>query len=165
MRPIFSLFKPHHPDVVLATAARPSSSSSSRNGPKYYKNCHKQGHLLSECPTIQCQYCHKIGHIVYNCPTKPSKPGQSSILPRLVNHSVAAAAEDSPSDPSLLSVLVSELGPLVYTMFKQFMSSSDKVSSVVSGNTWYFDYAYCNHMSPDSQLFSYFIPTTHAPLI
>ena len=33
--------QPHHPDAVLATVACPSSSSSSRNGPKYYKNCHK----------------------------------------------------------------------------------------------------------------------------
>uniref|UniRef100_A0A2N9HAP0 Retrovirus-related Pol polyprotein from transposon TNT 1-94-like beta-barrel domain-containing protein n=1 Tax=Fagus sylvatica TaxID=28930 RepID=A0A2N9HAP0_FAGSY len=115
--------------------------------------------------TIQCLYCHKIGYIVYNCPTKPPKPGQSGILPRPVNHSVAAAAEDSPSDPSLLSVPVSELGPLVYTMVKQFMSSSDKVSSAVSGNTWYFDSACCNHMSLDSQLFSSVIPTTHTPLI
>ena len=165
MRPIFSLFKLHHPDAVLATAARPSSSSSSRNGPKYYKNCHKQGHILSECLTIQCQYCHKIGHIVYNCPTKPLKPGQSSILPRPVNHSIAAAAEDSPSDPSLLSVPISELGPLVFTMVKQFLSFSDKVSSAVLGNTWYFDSICCNHMSSDSQLFSSVIPTTHAPFI
>uniref|UniRef100_A0A2N9HTG2 CCHC-type domain-containing protein n=1 Tax=Fagus sylvatica TaxID=28930 RepID=A0A2N9HTG2_FAGSY len=74
--------QPHHPDAVLATATRPSSSSSSRNGPKYCKNCHKQGHLLAECPIIQCRYCHKIGHIIYNCPTKPPKPGQSGILPR-----------------------------------------------------------------------------------
>uniref|UniRef100_A0A2N9IIQ3 CCHC-type domain-containing protein n=1 Tax=Fagus sylvatica TaxID=28930 RepID=A0A2N9IIQ3_FAGSY len=155
----------HHPDAVLATAARPSSSSSSRNGPKYCKNCHKQGHLLAECPTIQCRYCHKIGHIVYNCPTKPPKPGQSGILPRPVNHSVAAAAEDSSSDPSLSSIPVSELGPMVFTMVKQFLSSSDKVSSAVSGNTWYFDSACCNHMSPDSQLFSSIIPTTHTPLI
>uniref|UniRef100_A0A2N9GCA0 CCHC-type domain-containing protein n=1 Tax=Fagus sylvatica TaxID=28930 RepID=A0A2N9GCA0_FAGSY len=66
--------------------------TSSRNGPKYCKNCHKQGHLLAECQTIQCRYCHKIGHIVYNCPTKPPKPGQSGILPRPVNPSVAAAA-------------------------------------------------------------------------
>uniref|UniRef100_A0A2N9FKW5 CCHC-type domain-containing protein n=1 Tax=Fagus sylvatica TaxID=28930 RepID=A0A2N9FKW5_FAGSY len=91
--------QPHHPDAVLATVARPSSSSSSRNGLKYCKNCHKQGHLLAECPTIQCRYCHKIGHIVYNCPTKPPKLGQSGILPRPVNHSVAAAAEDSPASP------------------------------------------------------------------
>uniref|UniRef100_A0A2N9ESX3 CCHC-type domain-containing protein n=1 Tax=Fagus sylvatica TaxID=28930 RepID=A0A2N9ESX3_FAGSY len=124
--------QPHHPDAVLTTVAHPLSSSSSRNGPKYCKNCHKQGHLLSKCPTIQCRYCRKIGHIVYNCPTKPPKLGQSGILPRPVNHSIAAAAEDSPSDPSLLSVPVSELGPLVYTMVKQFMSSSDKVSSAVS---------------------------------
>jgi hypothetical protein len=117
---------------------------------------------LSECSTIQCWYCHKIGHIVYNCPTKLPKPSRSGILPRSVNHSVAAAAEDS---PFLLFVSVSELGPLVITMLKQFMSSSNKVSSVVSGNTWYFDYAYCNHMSPNSQLFSSVIPTTHAPLI
>jgi hypothetical protein len=120
---------------------------------------------LSECSTIKCRYYHKISHIVYNCPTKPPKPGQSGILPRLVNHSVAVAAEDSPSDPSLLSVMVSELGPLVFTMVKQFLSTSDKVSSVVSGNTWYFDSACCNHMSPNSQLFSSVIPTTHAPLI
>ena len=120
--------------MILATAARPSRSSSSRNGPKYCKNCHKQRHLLSEFPTIQCWYCHKIGHIVYNYPTKPPKSGQSGILPRPVNHSVAAAAEDSPFDPSLLSIPVSELGPLVYTMVKQFMSS-DKISSAVSGNT------------------------------
>ena len=126
--------QPHHPDAVLATVARPLSSFSSRNGPKYCKNYHKQGHLLSKCPTIQCRYCHKIGHIVYNCPTKPPKPGRSSILPRPVNHSVAAATEDSPFDPSLLSIPVSELGPLVYTMVKQFMSS-DKISSAVSGNT------------------------------
>uniref|UniRef100_A0A2N9G7K3 CCHC-type domain-containing protein n=1 Tax=Fagus sylvatica TaxID=28930 RepID=A0A2N9G7K3_FAGSY len=157
--------QPHHPDAVLATATRPSSSSSSRNGPKYCKNCHKQGHLLAECPIIQCRYCHKIGHIIYNCPTKPPKPGQSGILPRPVNHSVAVAAEDSPSDPSLSSIPVSELGPMVFTMVKQFLSSSDKVSSAVSGNTWYFDSACCNHMSPDSQLFSSIIPTTHAPLI
>ena len=45
------------------------------------------------------------------------------------------------------------------------MSTSNKVSSVVSGNTWYFDSACCNHMSPDSQLFSSIIPTTHASLI
>jgi hypothetical protein len=127
--------QPHHPDAVLATVARPSSSSSSRNDPKYYKNCHKKGHLLSECSTIQCRYCHKIGYIVYNYPTKPPKPGQSGILPRPVNHSVAAVTEDSPFDPSLLSVPVSELGPLVFTMVKQFLSSSDKVSSAVSGNT------------------------------
>uniref|UniRef100_A0A2N9I658 Reverse transcriptase Ty1/copia-type domain-containing protein n=1 Tax=Fagus sylvatica TaxID=28930 RepID=A0A2N9I658_FAGSY len=106
--------QPHHPDAVLATAAR---------------------HLLAECPTIQCRYCHKIGHIVYNCPTKPPKPGQSGILPRPVNHSVAAAAEDSPSDPSLSSIPVSELGPMVFTMVKQFLSSSDKVSSAVSGSS------------------------------
>uniref|UniRef100_A0A2N9FH94 Reverse transcriptase Ty1/copia-type domain-containing protein n=1 Tax=Fagus sylvatica TaxID=28930 RepID=A0A2N9FH94_FAGSY len=69
-----------------------------------------------------------------------SRNGQSGILPRSVNHSVAAAvAEDSHSDPFLLSVPVS--------------------------NTWYFDSACCNHMSPDSQLFSSVIPTTHAPLI
>uniref|UniRef100_A0A2N9H992 Reverse transcriptase Ty1/copia-type domain-containing protein n=1 Tax=Fagus sylvatica TaxID=28930 RepID=A0A2N9H992_FAGSY len=114
--------QPHHPDAVLATATRPSSSSSSRNG-------------------------------------------QSGILPRPVNHSVAVAAEDSPSDPSLSSIPVSELGPMVFTMVKQFLSSSDKVSSAVSGNTWYFDSACCNHMSPDSQLFSSIIPTTHAPFI
>ena len=158
-------FQPHHHDAVLATAARPSSSSSSRNDPKYCKNCHKQGHLLSEFPTIQCRYCHKIDHIVYNCPTKPPKPGQLGIFPRSVNHSVAAAAKDLPFDSSLLSVLVSELRPMVFTMVKQFLSSSAKVSSVVSGNTWYFDSACCNHMSPDSQLFSSVIPTTHAPLI
>jgi hypothetical protein len=33
--------KPHHPDAVLATAAHPSYSSSSRNGLKYCKHCHK----------------------------------------------------------------------------------------------------------------------------
>uniref|UniRef100_A0A2N9EXI7 CCHC-type domain-containing protein n=1 Tax=Fagus sylvatica TaxID=28930 RepID=A0A2N9EXI7_FAGSY len=100
----------HRPDPRPATyslpktvtAARPSSSS--RNGSKYCKNCHKQGHFLSKCPTIQCRYCHKIGYIVYNCPTKPPKPGQSGILPRPVNHSVASAAEESPSAPSLSSV-------------------------------------------------------------
>ena len=94
-----------------------------------------QGHLLSEYSTIQYRYCHKIGYIVYNCPTKPPKPGQSGILPRHVNHSVPATAEDSPSDPSLLSIPVSELGPMVFTIVKQFLSSYDKVSSAVSGNT------------------------------
>ena len=155
--------QPHHPDALLVIVARPSSSS--RNGLKYCKNCHKQGHLLSECPTIQCRYYHKIGHIVYNCPTKPPKPGQFRILPREVNHSVAAAVEESPSYPSLSSISVSELGSLVFTMVKQFMSTSDKVSFVVSGNTWYFDSTYCNHMSPDSQLFSFIISTTHTCLI
>jgi hypothetical protein len=140
-------------------------SSSSRNGSKYCKNCHKQGHFLSECSTVQCQYCHKICHIVYNCPTKPPKPGQSGILPRPLTHSVAAAAEKSPSAPSLSSISVSDFGPLVFTMVKQFLFISDKVSSAVSGNTWYFDFAGCNYMSLDSQLFSYVIPTTHAPLI
>jgi hypothetical protein len=106
-----------------------------------------------------------IGHIVYNCPTNPPKSGQSGILPRPVHHSVVAAAEESPSTPSLSSILVSELGSLVFTMVKQFLSTSDKVSSAVSGNTWYFDSACCNHMSSDSQLFSSVIPTTHAPLI
>ena len=157
--------QPHHPDAVLATVACPSSSSSSRNGPKYYKNCHKQGHLLSECPTIQCRYCHKIDHIVYNYPTKPPKSGQSGILPRPIYHFVAIAAKESPSDPSLLSVPISELGPLVFTIVKQFMSTSNKVSSAVSGNTWYFDSACYNHMSSDSQLFSSIIPTTHPPFI
>uniref|UniRef100_A0A2N9H5Z4 Retrovirus-related Pol polyprotein from transposon TNT 1-94-like beta-barrel domain-containing protein n=1 Tax=Fagus sylvatica TaxID=28930 RepID=A0A2N9H5Z4_FAGSY len=135
------------------------------NGPKYCKNCHKQGYLLSKCSTIQCQYCHKIGHIVYNCPTKPPKPGQSDILPRPVNHSVTTAAKESPFNPSLLFVPISELGPLVFTMVKQFLSTSDKVSSAVSVNTWYFDSACCNHMSLDSQRFSFVIPTTHASLI
>ncbi len=83
-------------------------SSSSRNGSKYCKNCHKQGHFLSECSTVQCQYCHKICHIVYNCPTKPPKPGQSGILPRPVNHSVVAVVEESLLDPSLSSISVSE---------------------------------------------------------
>ena len=55
-------FQAHHPDVVLATAACPSQFSSSRN----CKHCHKQRHLLYECPTIQCRYCHKTSHIVYN---------------------------------------------------------------------------------------------------
>ena len=82
--------QPHHHDAVLAIIARPSSSS--RNGLKYCKHYHKQGHLQSElCPTIQCRYIHKIGHIVYNCQTKPPKPSQFGILPKLVNHSVAAA--------------------------------------------------------------------------
>ena len=150
------------PKTVIT--ARPSPSS--RNGSKYYKNCYKQEHLLFECPIVQYRYCHKIDHIVYNCRTKPPKPSQSGILPRPGNHFVVAdAAKESLSAPSLSSVLVSELGPLVFSMVKQFLTTSSKVSSTVSSNTWYFDSAYCNHMSPDSQLFSFVIPTTHAPLI
>ena len=145
------------------TAARLSSSS--RNGSKYCKSCHKQGHFLSECPTVQCLYCDKIVHIVYNCPTKPPKPGQSGILPRSLTHSVAVVAEKSLSAPFLSSISVSDFGPLVFTMVKQFLFISDKVFSAVSDNTWYFDFACCNHISLDSQLFSYVIPTTHAPLI
>jgi hypothetical protein len=99
---------------------------------------------------------------VYNYPTKP---GQLGILPRPVYHFVAVAAEESPSDPSLLFVPVSELGPLVFTMVKQFLFTSNKVSSAVSSNTWYFDSACCNHISPNSQLFSSVIPPTHPPLI
>jgi hypothetical protein len=149
------------PQTVIA--ARPSSSS--KNGLKYYKNCYQQGHLLLECPTVQCRYCHKIGHIVYNCPTRPHNPGHSRTLPRPCNPSVVAAAKESLSAPSLSSVSVSELRSLVFSIVKQIMSTSGKVSSAVSGNTWYFDSACCNHMSPDSQLFSSVIPTTHAPLI
>ena len=149
------------PKTVIV--ARPSSSS--RNGSKYCKNCYKQGHLLFECPTVQCRYCHKIGHIVYNCPTKPPKSGHSGTLPRPSNLSVVAVAKESISAPSLSSVSVSELRPLVFSIVKQFMSISGKVFSIVSGNTWYFDSTCCNHMSPDSQLFSSVIPTTHALLI
>uniref|UniRef100_A0A2N9J177 Uncharacterized protein n=1 Tax=Fagus sylvatica TaxID=28930 RepID=A0A2N9J177_FAGSY len=104
----------HHPDAVLATAARPSSSSSSRS--EYYKNCHKQGHLLSECPTIQCRIVTRL--VTLSTTALPSLLSQVNQSSSKANHSVAAAAEDS-LDPSLLSVL----------------------------------------------LFSYFIPTTHAPLI
>uniref|UniRef100_A0A2N9GT15 Uncharacterized protein n=1 Tax=Fagus sylvatica TaxID=28930 RepID=A0A2N9GT15_FAGSY len=149
------------PKTIIA--ARPSSSF--RNGSKYCKNCYKQGHLLFECLTVQCRYCHKICHIVYNCPTKPPKPGHLGTLPRPGNLSVVAAAKESISAPSLSSVSVSELRLLVFSIVKQFMSISGKVSSVVSGNTWYFDSTCCNHMSPDSQLFSSVIPTIHALLI
>ena len=45
------------------------------------------------------------------------------------------------------------------------MSTSDKVSSTISGNTWYFTSACCNYMSPDSQLFFPVIPSTHVPFI
>uniref|UniRef100_A0A2N9FQ07 Integrase catalytic domain-containing protein n=1 Tax=Fagus sylvatica TaxID=28930 RepID=A0A2N9FQ07_FAGSY len=144
-------------------AAHPSSSS--KNGSKYCKNCYQQGHLLFACPTVHCRYCHKIGHIVYNCPTRPPKPGHSRTLPRPGNPSVVAAAKESFSAPSLSYVSVSELRSLVFSIVKQILSTSGKVSSAVSGNTWYFDSACCNHMSPDSQLFSSVIPTTHAPLI
>uniref|UniRef100_A0A2N9H2Q3 Integrase catalytic domain-containing protein n=1 Tax=Fagus sylvatica TaxID=28930 RepID=A0A2N9H2Q3_FAGSY len=149
------------PQTVIA--AHPSSSS--RNGSKYCKNCYQQGHLLFECPTVQCRYCHKIGHIVYNCPTRPPKPSHSRTLPRPNNPSIVAATTESFSAPSLSYVSVSELRSLVFSIVKQILSTSGKVSSAVSGNTWYFDSACCNHMSPDSQLFSSVIPTTHAPLI
>jgi hypothetical protein len=149
------------PQTVIA--AHPSSSS--KNGSKYCKNCYQQGHLLFECPTVQCRYCHKIGHIVYNCPTRPPKPGHSRTFPRPGNPSVVAATKESFSAPSLSYVSVSELRSLVFSIVKQILSTSGKVSSAVSGNTWYFDSACCNHMSPDSQLFSSVIPTTHAPLI
>uniref|UniRef100_A0A2N9J915 CCHC-type domain-containing protein n=1 Tax=Fagus sylvatica TaxID=28930 RepID=A0A2N9J915_FAGSY len=149
------------PQTVIA--AHPSSSS--RNGSKYCKNCYQQGHLLFECPTVECRYCHKIGHIVYNCPTRPPKPSHSRTLPRPDNPSVVAATTESFSAPSLSYVSVSELRSLVFSIVKQILSTSGKVSSAVSGNTWYFDSACCNHMSPDSQLFSSVIPTTHAPLI
>ena len=66
---------------------------------------------------------------------------------------------------SLSSISVSELGPLVFIMVKQFLSTFDKISSAVLGNTWYFDSTSCNHMSLDSQLFASVIPTTYAPLI
>uniref|UniRef100_A0A2N9EVL3 CCHC-type domain-containing protein n=1 Tax=Fagus sylvatica TaxID=28930 RepID=A0A2N9EVL3_FAGSY len=149
------------PQTVIA--AHPSFSS--RNGSKYCKNCYQQGHLLFECPTVQCRYCHKIGHIVYNCPTRPPKPSHSRTLPWPDNPSVVAATTESFSAPSLSYVSVSELRSLVFSIVKQILSTSGKVSSAVSGNTWYFDSACCNHMSPDSQLFSSVIPTTHAPLI
>ena len=48
-------------------------------------------------------------------------------------------------------------------MVKQFLFTLDKVSSFVLGNIWYFDFACCNHMSHNPQLFSSVIPTT--PLI
>uniref|UniRef100_A0A2N9EMC0 Retrovirus-related Pol polyprotein from transposon TNT 1-94-like beta-barrel domain-containing protein n=1 Tax=Fagus sylvatica TaxID=28930 RepID=A0A2N9EMC0_FAGSY len=140
-------------------------SSSSRNGSKYCKNCYKQGHLLFECPTVQCWYCHKIGYIVYNCLTKPPKPSHSTTLLRPSNPSIVGAAKELLSAPSLSSVSVSELRPFVFSTVKQFLSTFGKISFTVSGNTWYFDSACCNHMSPDSQLFSSVIPTTHAPLI
>ena len=50
-------------------------------------------------------------------------------------------------------------------MVKQFLSTSDKISFTVSGNTWYFDSTCYKHMSPDSQLFSAVIPTTHTLFI
>ena len=50
-------------------------------------------------------------------------------------------------------------------MVKQFLSTSNKVSSAVLGKTWYFDFACCNHLSPNSQLFYSVIPTTYTPLI
>uniref|UniRef100_A0A2N9J8J4 CCHC-type domain-containing protein n=1 Tax=Fagus sylvatica TaxID=28930 RepID=A0A2N9J8J4_FAGSY len=149
------------PQTVIA--AHPSFSS--RNGSKYCKNCYQQGHLLFECPTVQCRYCHKIGHIVYNCPTRPPKPSHSRTLPWPDNPSVVAATTESFSAPSLSYVSVSALRSLVFSIVKHILSTSGKVSSAVSGNTWYFDSACCNHMSPDSQLFSSVIPTTHAPLI
>uniref|UniRef100_A0A2N9GAS3 Uncharacterized protein n=1 Tax=Fagus sylvatica TaxID=28930 RepID=A0A2N9GAS3_FAGSY len=104
-------------------------------------------------------------HCIQLSQPRPPKPGQSGILPRPINHFVAVAAKESPSDPSLSYVSVNELGPLVFTMVKQFLSTSNKVSSAVSGKTWYFDSACCNHMSLDSQLFSSVIPTTYTPLI
>uniref|UniRef100_A0A2N9HM45 Uncharacterized protein n=1 Tax=Fagus sylvatica TaxID=28930 RepID=A0A2N9HM45_FAGSY len=120
------------PKIVIATCL----SSSSKNGSKYCKNCYKQRHLLFECPIVQCRYCHKICHIVYNCPTKPPKPGQSGILPRPGNHSIiAAATKESLSTPSPSSVSVSELGPLLFFMVKQFLSTSGKVSFAVSGTS------------------------------
>ena len=131
----FLMDKIELPKIVIAARL----SSSSRNGSKYCKNCYKQRHILFECPIVQCRYCHKIGHIVYNCPTKPHKLGQSGILPRPGNHSVVvAAAKESLSTPSSSSVSVSELGPLLFFMVKQFLSTS--------GNTWYFDSACCNHV-------------------
>uniref|UniRef100_A0A2N9HUR1 Integrase catalytic domain-containing protein n=1 Tax=Fagus sylvatica TaxID=28930 RepID=A0A2N9HUR1_FAGSY len=130
------------PQTVIA--ARPSSSS--KNGLKYCKNCYQQGHLLLECPTVQCRYCHKIGHIVYNCPTRPHNPGHSRTLPRPCNPSVVAAAKESLSAPSLSSVSVSELRSLVFSIVKQILSTSGKVSSAVS--VIFFCYS-----------------TTHAPLI
>uniref|UniRef100_A0A2N9FGY6 Uncharacterized protein n=1 Tax=Fagus sylvatica TaxID=28930 RepID=A0A2N9FGY6_FAGSY len=92
--------------------------------------------LTSEFEPIRVALLQQIVHIFYNYPTKPPKAGQSRILSRLVNHSVVAAAEESLSDPSLSSVSVSELGSLVFIMVKQFLSTSDKVCSAVSSNTW-----------------------------
>uniref|UniRef100_A0A2N9GJX2 Integrase catalytic domain-containing protein n=1 Tax=Fagus sylvatica TaxID=28930 RepID=A0A2N9GJX2_FAGSY len=142
------------------------------------KNCYQQGHqklfqkghllpsnalLLS---TRLVSHCLQLLVILStNWPTRPPKPGHSRTFPRPGNPSVVAAAKESFSAPSLSYVSVSELRSLVFSIVKQILSTSGKVSSAVSGNTWYFDSACCNHMSPDSQLFSSVIPTTHAPLI
>uniref|UniRef100_A0A2N9FZB6 Integrase catalytic domain-containing protein n=1 Tax=Fagus sylvatica TaxID=28930 RepID=A0A2N9FZB6_FAGSY len=98
---------------------------------------------------------------------QPGLPSQvtQELFQGLINPSVVAATTESFSAPSLSYVSVSELRSLVFSIVKQILSTSGKVSSAVSGNTWYFDSACCNHMSPDSQLFSSVIPTTHAPLI
>uniref|UniRef100_A0A2N9GI16 CCHC-type domain-containing protein n=1 Tax=Fagus sylvatica TaxID=28930 RepID=A0A2N9GI16_FAGSY len=123
------------PQTVIA--AHPSSSSS-RNGSKYCKNCYQLGHLLFECPTVECRYCHKIGHIVYNCPTRPPKPSHSRTLPRPDNPSVVAATTESFSAPSLSYVSVT-LGILILLVVIICL--------------------------PILSYFPSVIPTTHAPLI
>ncbi|KAJ1398972.1 Zinc finger, CCHC-type [Sesbania bispinosa] len=108
------------------------------------KNCNKNGHSFSTCPTVECRYCHSFGHILEHCPIRPPRPK--------VGFSKSANNVTKPAPPSITAAATESSNAITLSdleaLLKQVISSNNSTTmSATSGNShWLFDSACCNHM-------------------
>ena len=53
---------------LTAMIIPPSTVNMMSNDEDHYFQCHKQGHIARNCPSIRCFKCDEYGHIVMDCP-------------------------------------------------------------------------------------------------
>nr|XP_017242655.1 PREDICTED: uncharacterized protein LOC108214919 isoform X3 [Daucus carota subsp. sativus] len=148
--------KPNHvTDTVLAV---PPSSSVDKPICKF---CRQHGHQTKDCMALRnhtCQHCHQKGHYsIAFCKKRPSFHSQK------FSHPSAAATSESTSE-STPNTSTSELEALLRQVLSK-TSSPSTAFSVISGNSWYFDSACCNHMTNDPHIFTSKIQSTCLPNI
>ena len=135
------------PQSDLALAATDKQSNN------YCRNCHKKGHILPQCPTVECHICKKVGHIAPQCPTRRKATSYKPHLPnKLVVAGVATANDSSASSSS--SPSLSDIESIVKRLLLSHGNNDTALSTIPGNDAWYFDSGCCHHMTSNSKSFS-----------
>lgn len=105
--------------------------------------------ILAQLSIRICKHCHEkwSNHYTTDCYKNPTKQAHNKFVTPTTTEPLSSSTALVTNDD-------------ITTILKQVLYGPATAMSLTSGNSWYFNYGYCNYMTSDSTIF---LSNNHTP--